>query len=181
MRKRCTKCERILGCKLFHRDPQKKDGLCSACKDCRAHAASRHYRKHSGKILASNLRWKKANHERVLELARQYAARPEIRKLRRLIAKRWRQSDRGREWMAAFRKTIRYQNAAHDAIKRAVASGRLIRPQACEKCLVKSKLHAHHHRGYSKEHYLDVQWLCPKCHSAFQLGRKRPRLSTVRG
>lgn len=26
------------------------------------------------------------------------------------------------------------------------------------------QLQAHHHRGYSPEHWLDVEWLCPTCH-----------------
>lgn len=60
--------------------------------------------------------------------------------------------------------------AAHMTVARAIQSGRIVRPDACEKCgtvpgLTKNgraKTHAHHPRGYSDP--LDVEWICFKCH-----------------
>lgn len=54
-----------------------------------------------------------------------------------------------------------YQNKAHQAVQRALASGKLLR-QPCEQCGA-PKTHAHH-ADYSKP--LEVQWLCPLCHKA---------------
>lgn len=47
------------------------------------------------------------------------------------------------------------------AVKRAVKAGRLVRPQLCELCSCKCRLHAHH-PDYGKP--LLVEWLCSDCH-----------------
>lgn len=53
-------------------------------------------------------------------------------------------------------------NAAHAAVKRAVDSGRLIRPNVCFQCNKETFVEAHHD-DYSRP--LDVRWLCRSCHS----------------
>ena len=53
---------------------------------------------------------------------------------------------------------------AHQAIHRAIKSGKLTKPDACSECLdikTPERLHGHHH-DYSKP--LDVIWLCRQCH-----------------
>ena len=53
--------------------------------------------------------------------------------------------------------------AARAAVRYAELTGRLIRPNNCQKCsLETSSLDAHHH-DYSR--YLDVKYLCKKCHA----------------
>ena len=59
---------------------------------------------------------------------------------------------------------------ARDAVTRAIMSGRLT-PGPCSKCdrspeVVKNRqiIHAHHPRGYSDDHLLDIEWLCSLCH-----------------
>ena len=59
---------------------------------------------------------------------------------------------------------------AKQLVKEAVKYGRLKKPSSCEQCMAKpipgidgrSRLHAHHHRGYNCP--LEVQWLCARCH-----------------
>jgi hypothetical protein len=50
---------------------------------------------------------------------------------------------------------------ARVAVKTALRSGRLVRPDACERC-GHGLPHAHHH-DYAEP--LDVEWLCPECHA----------------
>lgn len=50
---------------------------------------------------------------------------------------------------------------AHDAVSRALRSGKLERPENCSHCSVKCKPHGHH-EDYTKP--LDVVWLCVECH-----------------
>lgn len=58
---------------------------------------------------------------------------------------------------------------ARRLVRTAIAQGKLIRPEVCEKCGKapgkaidgRPKIHAHHH-DYSKP--LDVEWLCARCH-----------------
>jgi hypothetical protein len=56
-----------------------------------------------------------------------------------------------------------------EKVRRAVASGEIIRPDRCQGCRLREdkakperKLSAHHD---DHEKPLDVQWLCPRCHS----------------
>lgn len=54
---------------------------------------------------------------------------------------------------------------AQGAVTRAVARGDLVRPKVCPICQLKKKVQAHHHRGYEKQHYLDIIWACARCHA----------------
>lgn len=56
---------------------------------------------------------------------------------------------------------------ARNAVRRAVAAGKIVKPGACEKCEEPKparELHGHHYDGY--EDRLKVIWLCVKCHKA---------------
>jgi hypothetical protein len=53
---------------------------------------------------------------------------------------------------------------ARGAVSSALNTGRLIKPERCDVCNKKEKLQAHHWKGYEKEFWLDVQWLCHSDH-----------------
>jgi len=61
--------------------------------------------------------------------------------------------------------------AAHQAVRTALVTGRLSRPEYCSVCKRfdekgsdgRTIIHAHHHAGYDKP--LDVVWLCAACHA----------------
>ena len=65
---------------------------------------------------------------------------------------------------------------ARKSLANAIRGGRLVVGpcQACDleplKVNGRQRIQAHHHRGYSEEHQLDVQWLCRRCHSAADAG-----------
>jgi hypothetical protein len=48
----------------------------------------------------------------------------------------------------------------------ALQTGRIVKPELCEKCYLKRKLLAHH-EDYSKP--LDVNWWCYSCHKKYHL------------
>ena len=50
------------------------------------------------------------------------------------------------------------------AVRWALVFGLLVRPDGCERCGAVKRLHAHHHKGYERDHWIDVQWLCSPCH-----------------
>ena len=58
-----------------------------------------------------------------------------------------------------FPEKIKAENAVNNAIR----DGKLIRPSHCEDC-GKKKFVQGHHWSYKEEHWLDVEWLCMKCH-----------------
>ena len=57
----------------------------------------------------------------------------------------------------------RKKHNARQAVIRAVKKG-MPRPTHCPRCKRKAVVHGHHHNGYEKEHWLDVVWLCARCH-----------------
>jgi ribosomal protein S27AE len=52
---------------------------------------------------------------------------------------------------------------AHNAVYRAVKTGKLLRPTSCPKCGRTDKRIQAHHADYNKP--LEVTWLCAPCHS----------------
>lgn len=59
---------------------------------------------------------------------------------------------------------------AHGSVWKALRSGRLVRPAACQSCGLVGRVQAHHH-DYSKR--LAVEWLCPTCHKSADAKRRR--------
>lgn len=68
-----------------------------------------------------------------------------------------------RAYVERFRARNPLKAAAHDAVRAAIQSGRLVRPKACERCGATPlrPLDSHHH-DYSKP--LDVEFVCRRCH-----------------
>jgi hypothetical protein len=65
---------------------------------------------------------------------------------------------------------------AHQAVARAIASGRLVRPAFCGECGKPPRAHWRpwiyaHHDDYSKP--LDVRWLCSSCHKLHHVSLRR--------
>lgn len=60
---------------------------------------------------------------------------------------------------------FREKTKAWGAVRRALVKEELQRPETCEDCGREGvRLNAHHHKGYAKAHWLDVRWLCARCH-----------------
>ena len=53
--------------------------------------------------------------------------------------------------------------AARDAVYRALKEGRLIKPSICQDCGEEKALQGHH-ESYEKDKYLEIVWVCRKCH-----------------
>lgn len=134
--KECTQCNRALPLTKFHRQLGEKRA--SACAECRSKYDKVYYRENRKRVLSRQKQWIKDNRDACNERWSKYRK------------KLWKTKE-GRNRLSAG-------NAVYQAIK----SGRLKR-MPCEVC-GESKSEAHHHNGYDKEHWLDVQWLCRKHH-----------------
>lgn len=143
----CSKCGEAKPLDQFYADRGKNaspDGRRADCKAC---------------FNATAKAWRESNRERVREADRdRYAADPQ---------------KHNRKVMLWHRENPHKKNAQQKAW-RAVRSGKLARPDACEDC-GDSRVEAHHD-DYSKP--LDVRWLCPICHRrADQLRQQREALA----
>lgn len=74
-----------------------------------------------------------------------------------------------------FRSKFPEKAAAHDAVRRAISTRRLVRPACCESCGVPCLVHAHHD-DYGKP--LDVAFVCRACHRVLD-GLRRGRVNAA--
>lgn len=72
-----------------------------------------------------------------------------------------------------WRKRHPQKHKAQCAANNAVRGGRLIKRTTCEHCGSGGKLQKHHW-SYEEEYWLDVVWLCTKCH-----GKEHARLNEL--
>lgn len=60
---------------------------------------------------------------------------------------------------------VSIRTKSHQAVKMALKRGHLVRATKCELCGKEGKTQGHHHKGYAEENWLEIQWLCVKCHT----------------
>ena len=129
--KKCFKCLTVKPLTEFYKHKAMADGHLNKCKDCTKKDAGEHRVK---------------NIERIREYDRKRAKLAHRIKLNIKVTKAWRAEDRRRQ-------------KAHDAVRRAILSGKL-KSSSCERCGDENTLA--HHENYDKP--LDVMWLCQPCH-----------------
>jgi hypothetical protein len=115
----------------FYTHPAMGDGHLNKCKECT-------------KKDAREVRSRRIDYYRAYD--RERALIPERAKTAQAISVLWRRADKRR-------------TKCHDAVARALRSGKLIRAP-CERCGCEKSLA--HHESYDRP--LDVKWLCQPCH-----------------
>ena len=145
--KQCKVCGESKPLSYFHRRSASSDGHRTRCKICTGKANKAVLESPHGDTVRANGR-------------AGYYRNPDRRKA---TSKSWR-SRQSIGYRAAEsrrrRSKHREQDLSHQAVHRALASGKLIRLEDCEHCGNPSE-HAHH-EDYNKQ--LEVVWLCKPCH-----------------
>lgn len=130
--KRCVRCGETKSREEFYRHAGRSDGLQAFCKSC-----------HVSANRASRLTHPDANRERHRRYTEENAAAERARK-------------------AAWREANHEKRRAHQAVRYALKTGRLVRPATCEKCGNAGFRIDAHHEDYGAP--LEVLWLCQPCH-----------------
>ncbi len=112
------------------------------------------------KLRAAKLRYRTRHRERYLESLRQTALKHSEQRKEYAAEHREMIRDNSRRWRLANAQAHR----AHKAVRYAVKTGKLRKSVLCSSCGNSGRIQAHHPNGYSKEHYLDIVWLCHPCH-----------------
>jgi hypothetical protein len=89
----------------------------------------------------------------------------------RASTKRYEQSEKGRvtrrranaAWKSRNLPRVREHNRVLQNVRYAVQTGKIAKAP-CMVCGA-DRVHAHHPRGYDREHMFDVEWLCPRHHT----------------
>lgn len=145
-----------------------KDGLNWHCRDCASERAKERNARPEVKAqkAAYAVQWRELHPDRYKAGYLKHNKNPKYVERRRVLSAQWEKSEAGKAWRREWKEKNRHVLQAHWAVKQAVISRKLIRPNACQQCGTACAVQAHHHNGYSDEHRLDVRWLCPKCHKA---------------
>lgn len=129
--KACFKCREFKAHEEFYKHPGMADGRLGKCKACAKADSAKH---------------REENIDRVREYDRERGRSPGRKALSVEMTRRWRKQDRRRV-------------KCHNAVARAIRSGKLVR-EPCERCSSPEALA--HHESYERP--LDVSWLCQPCH-----------------
>lgn len=153
----CTVCKKEKPPNEYSNDKRTKlDGKQSVCKVCRRkkERARRENPKFRSKILKQKL---------------QYQRTVTGRKKHNIANSKYSKTLKGKR--AQYKKHKKRdqlypeKKKAHEALHHAVKIGKIIRPIYCISCnKPHDRIEGHHYKGYDKEHWLDVLWLCQVCH-----------------
>lgn len=132
MQKACFKCKVVKPLSEFYKHSRMADGHLNKCKDCAKNDVSKH---------------RAQNIDKVRQYDRERGKRPECIKAKVEITRIWRAEDKRRQ-------------KAHNMVRNAVKTGKLVRQPCCRCGNPKTVAH---HEDYDKP--LDVMWLCQVCHA----------------
>jgi len=135
--KKCFKCGKEKPLDDFYSHPRMKDGHLGKCKAC----------------TKSDVHLRGIEHK---DERREYERKRWLDPARRAANAR-----AAKEWGARNPEKKRAQVAINNAVR----DGRIIKPEACDICGQKARLHGHH-TDYSEP--LIVVWMCVRCHSAMR-------------
>lgn len=146
--KQCSTCK-VFKTRVddFQKQSDKKDGLCSQCKEC-ASKRSRKYEKEK----SLDPEWRKKRSEKSLRRYKEIIKDP-------ILLEKERERDRNR--IKKINPISILKSQARSMVNNALKNGR-IRKSDCEECQSNESVQAHHD-DYSKP--LQVRWLCIKCHN----------------
>lgn len=154
---KCNACKREKSTKNFHKSSRDSRGYQYKCKPCQA--------KH-GKLYICTLRGK----EVIDRSNKKYRESEAGKRTKRILYEFYKtlpefiKAERIRSQKRRADPTNRLKIKARYAVSNALRDGKITRPNQCSDCHKNRKVQAHHFLGYAPAHWLDIKWLCKKCH-----------------
>ena len=153
--KTCRECGETKPLSDYYKHTQMADGHLNKCKTCVKARVKTHRYDNLDRIRSYDRN--RPNKEVRVQLCKE-----------RRIAKKQEDPEKfnsiERERTRKFRQANRDKYDAHRAVANALKHGKLIKPNKCSKCPATENIQGHHW-SYLEEHWLDVEWLCVKCHA----------------
>lgn len=180
---KCSRCLRVMPTDRFDRRLKRSRPSC-VCKDCRSAQQSQKRDRGIQTSFAERrelaaLGLKKCSQCKTDKPLAVFGQRPDrpggarshCKECEHARNRQWRLANidyvraKGRERAAAGKasKVAPHKHAAHEAVHRALKTGRLVRPASCSCCGRSGVRIEGHHDDYAKQ--LEVVWLCGNCHA----------------
>lgn len=147
MTRRCNGCGDDLPISEFTANKKMLLGRSYRCKRCHREYMRRYRKEHPDRVASAQARYRERHRDKVKESYSRYREKER----ERVLASRLSWNSNNTE-----------KRRAHHQVEMAVKAGRVERPSGCEECGEVTSVHGHH-EDYGKP--LDVEWLCPGCHS----------------
>ena len=172
--KTCSKCHVEKPFAQFNKKKKGKHGIDSICNSCKSTYYKAYYQKnkpymadrakeyHAKYGLTPQAKGEKREYDK-----QRYSDNPKAAKER---AARWAKTENGRQYRRKLSSKMRRKYpdrvAARNAVYRARKQGKIpeFRELPCHICGKQAQSY-HHHKGYSRKHWLDVLPICRKCHN----------------
>jgi hypothetical protein len=149
-------------CEKHNCEKLKKKGSVLVCEECLKESCRRY--KCSEKGREANKRWNDS------EKGKECRSRYEVSVKGKAAILRYHRTKKAKELSRLNKKLHSDKIVARNAVNHALRDDRLIKSDICEIC-GQSPTESHHW-SYVKEHWLDVQWLCIKCHKQLHFQQK---------
>ncbi len=163
--KKCSLCKVEKPHRDFSRSKSHSSGRKSACKECHRKGYLAEREKRIAQVAA--YRAKPENAIKGKQSCKEYYLRNRDKWVDSYRERRNTESFKSamKRYGAAYRERFPERSKARIAVGHAVRDGRLFRPSSCSNCGKKCRPEGHHHKGYARENWLDVVWLCKPCHT----------------
>lgn len=152
--KNCFKCGAEKPLTEFYKHPQMKDGYLNKCKNCNKSDTAKNRKDKADYYLNYD-----RNRPNASERSKKSAVRNKLKYQTDTIFKDKINTTK-LNWVNRNIDKRKAQIAANNALR----DGLIERKYNCEHCLGEDLKLQKHHWSYLEEHWLDVIWLCTKCH-----------------
>jgi len=150
--KKCKKCKLEKDISLFGVASNSDDGRYGYCKECVNGWKRKWNEKNCDIVKKSHIKYYINNRKKCSEMSKNWRNSP--------AGKEYNRQNQRKRWVNHREKAI-----ANGMLRYKVWLGEVNKPVACEKCgATNTRICGHHHNGYSKDIWYDVQWLCDRCH-----------------
>ena len=132
-------------------------------------SAKKTYEKHREKRLEKTRKYNEQNRQRINERQREYYSKnkDEINTRTNEYLATEQGKRKSNEYYHKIKEKFDLKIKARNNLRYAVRVGKITKPEICEKCFKKRKLHGHH-EDYNKP--LEVIWVCDRCHTKIHKG-----------
>lgn len=151
--KTCFKCGEEKPYSEFYKHSKMADGHLGKCKTCTKQDVAEHRAAHIEKVKEYD-RNRPNSVERTLKACIKTKCRRQIDPLFK---------ERINEQKRKSREASPLKTKARHTLSNAIRDGKVLRPSSCSSCNKSCTPHGHHW-SYEEPYWLDVVWLCTKCH-----------------